>query len=80
MTALWTIEETPVAAHTLEALEQAADTMVFEREKQYLNRHCWDRKDSRERIRKSLKRAIKSSERLLRMMDVTAARELGKDQ
>lgn len=78
MTALWTIEEMPVVAHTLEALERAADTMVFEREKQYLNRHCWDRKDSRERIKKSLNRSIQASERLLRMMHVTAERELGR--
>ena len=78
MTALWTIEEMPVVAHTLEALEQAADTMVFEREKQYLNRHCWDRKDSRERIKKRLNRSIQASERLLRLMHVTAERELGR--
>ena len=78
MTALFTINETSVAKRAQRALDDAADTIELERQKQYLNRHRWDRNDSRERIVKSLVNSLWATQKLLRMMKETKDRELGK--
>ena len=78
MTSLWTIEEAPMAEYVRGELDKALDAIEFEKAKEHLNRHRWDRQDSRDLIKVRLYRAILASEKLLRMMGVTDSKELGK--
>lgn len=75
MTALFTIEETPIVQRTMTALDRASETIIFAKAREHKNRHIWDRNESREMIEKDLRMAIRQAQHLLTVMAQTKARE-----
>ena len=75
MTALFTIQETPIVQHVKAALDRASDTITFAKAREHQNRHVWDRNESREMIEKDLRMAIRQAQHLLTVMAQTKARE-----